>query len=175
MIICIIGLVLIFLLFSVYMLSIIADKKTDYYHDKIRDIHNRQKTFGETLLDAPALDYYSKKQDMWEKFDIRGCYQTDVMFGLFSAMIVSILVLMFAGFKSQGGKDYKEYLLLEETIEYCIDNDIDIDNSLLEKSIKINKEISKHKQDKQNPWLSWFVYNDICNVDGIDLNKFQGR
>ena len=97
------------------------------------------------------------------------------MFGLFSAIIVSILVLMFAGFKSQGGKDYKEYLLLEETIEYCIDNDIDIDNSLLEKSIKINKEISKHKQDKQNPWLSWFVYNDICNVDGIDLNKFQGR
>jgi hypothetical protein len=83
------------------------------------------------------------------------------------------MFLIFTGFKSEGGKDYKEYLLVKETIEYCIDNDVKLDNSLLEKSIRINKEINGHKQDKQNPWLSWFVYNDICEAEEINLEYFK--
>ena len=44
---------------------------------------------------------------------------------------------------------------------------------MLEKTIRLNKEITKHKQDKQNPWLSWFVYNDICDINEINLDIFK--
>ena len=83
------------------------------------------------------------------------------------------MFLLFASGKSSSKKDYKEYLLVKETIEYCVDNNIDLDNLLLVRSIEINDKINKCKEDKQNPWISWFIYNDIAEAKLIDLNVFK--
>jgi hypothetical protein len=128
---------------------------------------------GETYIDKPALEHYEKKYEMWEKLDRINYFEIKIITILVSVIICLILFLLFAGSKSEGKKDYREYLLVKESIEYCIDNDITLDNNLLVRSIEINKEVQKHKNDKQNPWLSWFVYNDISEVELIDLNIFK--
>lgn len=174
MIICLIGLGIISLFFVFYMFIILATKKYRIYRNKIWELEQDIGTDKETILTHNNLEFYGKKKDFWSKFvDFRDLNNIGAIFSFVSAVIVAIIFLIFTGFKSEGKKDYEEYLLVKETIEYCIDNDIKLDNSLLEKSIRINKEINKHKQDKQNPWLSWFVYNDICNVNEINLDSFR--
>lgn len=174
MIICLIGLGIISLFFAFYMFTVLATKKYKMYRNKIRELEQDIGTEKETILTHNNLEFYGKKKDFWSKFDdIRDFNNLGATFSLVSVVIIAIIFLIFTGFKSEGKKDYEEYLLVKETIEYCIDNDITLDNSMLEKTIKLNKEISKHKQDKQNPWLSWFVYNDICEVELIDLNIFK--
>lgn len=161
MIICLIGLSIIFLGLLFYLFSLLAEKKYNYYYNKWIDTNNS------TELE----EKYCKKKDFWGIFLID--FQVGGAFILITCLVVAILSLLFVGFKSEGKKDYEEYLLVKETIEYCIDNDIILDNSMLEKSIKLNKELRLHKEQKQNPWLSWFVYNDICNMEEIDLDSFK--
>ena len=173
MIICIVGLSLILLSILAIMFFIIADKKTSFYRDKIYDLNNDIGTNRETFLTHNNLTYYKKKKKFWDKLDIRGWYQTDAIFRLLIAIIAIVLLFLFAGFKSEGKKDYKEYLLVKESIEYCIDNNITLDNNLLVRAIEVNKELQEHKGDKQNPWVSWFVYNDISEAELIDLNIFK--
>ena len=174
MIICLIGLGIIVLLWLYYILTCIAEKKYKYYNAKIWHFYDVIKgTEEETPKNIADNNYYEKKRDIWNKFYTVDTCSLAQIIGLLNAIIILIIFLLFTGFKSEGGKDYKEYLLIKETIEYCIDNDIKADNSLLEKSIHINKEIANHKQDKQNPWFSWFVYNDICEVEGINLDYFK--
>ena len=173
MIICIIGLSLILLSILAIIFFIIADKKTSFYMDKIHYLNNDIGTDRETILTHDQLKYYKKKKKFWDKLDIRSWYQTDAIFGLLIAVITLALFLLFAGFKSEGKKDYQEYLLVKESIEYCINNDITLDNNLLVRAIEVNKEVQKHKDDKQNPWLSWLVYNNIEEVELIDLNVFK--
>lgn len=167
MIICLIGLGIIVLGLLFYLFVLLAECKYGYYDDKIWNIYGKVKETNSTLQE------YYKKRKFWEKFDIRYEWSVGTSFGLITAIIITTIFLIFAGFKSEGKKDYEEYLLVKETIEYCIDNDITLDNSMLEKTIKLNKEIAKHKQDKQNPWLSWFVYNDISEAELIDLDVFK--
>ena len=173
MIICIIGLSLILFSILAIVFFIIADKKTSFYRDEIYELNNKIGTDRETFLTHDQLKYYIKKKKFWDKLDIRGWYQTDALFGLLIGIIAVVLLFLFAGFKSEGKKDYKEYLLVKESIEYCLDNDITLDNNLLVRAIEVNKEVQKHKDDKQNPWLSWFVYNDISEAELIDLDVFK--
>jgi hypothetical protein len=173
MIICVIGLSLILFSILAIIFFIIVDKKTSFYMDKIHYLNNDIGTDRETFLTHNNLTYYRKKKKFWDKLDLRSWYQTDAIFGLLIAIIALVLFLLFAGSKSEGSKDYKEYLLVKESIEYCLDNDITLDNNLLVRSIEINSEVQKHKDDKQNPWLSWFVYNNVSEVELIDLNIFK--
>lgn len=173
MIICVIGLSLILLSILAIIFFIIVDKKTSFYVDKIYDLNNDIGTDRETFLTHDQLKYYKKKKKFWDKLDIRGWYQTDAIFGLLIAIIAVVLFLLFAGFKSEGKKDYEEYLLVKESIDYCLDNNITLDNNLLVRAIEVNKEVQKHKDDKQNLWLSWFVYNDVSEVELIDLDVFK--
>lgn len=168
MVICLIGLSIIVLSLLFYLFVLLTEKKHNYYDNKVCELYNKKVKEADHTLQG-----YKKKRKFWEKFDIRWNWSMGASFGLTTATIIAIIFLIFTGFKSEGKKDYEEYLLVKETIEYCIDNDITLDNSLLEKSIKLNKEISKHKQDKQNPWLSWFVYNDICEIEEINLKYFK--
>ena len=173
MIICIIGLSLILLSILSIIFFIIVDKKTSFYLDKIYYLNNDIGTDRETFLTHDQLEDSRKKKKFWDRLDLRSWYQTDAIFGLLIAVITLVLFLLFAGSKSEGSKDYKEYLLVKESIEYCLDNDITLDNNLLVRAIEINKEVQKHKNDKQNPWLSWFVYNDVSEAELIDLDVFK--
>ena len=164
MIICLIGLGIIILGLLFYLFVLLAEKKYNYYDNKACELYKG---------DPTLLSYYKKKKKFWEKFDIRYNWPVGASFGLSTAVIVAIIFLIFTGFKSEGKRDYEECLLVKETIEYCIDNDITLDNSMLERSIKLNKEIRLHKEQKQNPWLSWFVYNDICEIEEINLDYFK--
>ena len=164
MIICLIGLGIIVLGLLFYLFVLLSEKKYNYYDNEACEACKG---------DSTLLSYYRKKRKFWEKFDIRYNWPVGASFGLSTAVIIAIIFLLFTGFKSEGKRDYEEYLLVKETIEYCIDNDIILDNSMLEKTIRLNKEIANYKQDKQNPWLSWFVYNDICNVNEINLDSFK--
>ena len=110
---------------------------------------------------------------MWEKLDRINYFEINSITILLSVIICFILFFLFAGFKSESKRDYEEYLLVKESIEYCLDNDITLDSNLLTRAIEVNKEVQKHKDDKQNPWLSWFVYNDVEEVELIDLNVFK--
>lgn len=174
MIICLIGLGIISLFFIFYMFTVLATKRYKIYRNKIWKLEQDIGTEKETILTHNNLDFYRKKKDFWSKFDdFRDFNNLGAIFSLVSVVIIMIIFLIFVGFKSEGKKDYKEYLLVKESIEYCIDNDITLDNNLLIRAIEVNKEVQKHKDDKQNPWLSWFVYNDICNVEEIDLDYFK--
>lgn len=174
MMICLIGLGIIFLFFVFYMFTVLATKKYKIYRNKIWELEQDIGTEKETILTHNNLEFYEKKKRFWSKFDdFRDFNNLGAIFSLVSVAIIMAIFIIFTGFKSEGKRDYEEYLLVKETIEYCIDNDITLDNSMLEKTIRINKEINRHKQDKQNPWLSWFVYNDICNINEINLDSFK--
>lgn len=174
MIICLIGLGIISLFFVFYMFTVLATKKYKIYRNKIWELKQDIGTEKETILTHNNLEFYKKKKYFWSKIDdFRDFNNLGAIFGLVSVVIIAIIFLIFIGFKSEGKRDYEEYLLVKETIEYCVDNDIALDNSMLEKIIKLNKEIQQHKDDKQNPWLSWFVYNDISEVELIDLDVFK--
>ena len=174
MIICLIGLGIKSLFFVFYMFTVLATRKYKIYRNKIWELEQDIGTEKETILTHNNLEFYRKKKYFWSKIDdFRDFNNLGAIFSLVSVVIILIIFLIFTGFKSEGKKDYKEYLLVKETIEYCIDNDITLDNSMLEKTIRLNKEIANHKQDKQNPWLSWFVYNDVCNVEEINLDYFK--
>ena len=168
MIICLMGLGIISLGLMFYLLVLLAEKKYDYYDNQVCELYSKKVKEAD-----PTLQAYKKKRKFWGKLDLRYSWSVGAYFGLITAVIVAIIFLIFTGFKSEGKKDYEEYLLVKETIEYCIDNSITLDNSMLEKTIRLNKEIRLHKEQKQNPWLSWFVYNDICNMEEIDLDTFK--
>ena len=137
MIICLVGLGVAILLWIYYIFICIAEKKYNYYDSKVWHFYDvvkgTEKETAETIADN---DYYEKKRTIWNRFNTMDRSVTAQISGLLSAIILLIIFLLFAGFKSEGSKDYKEYLLVDETIEYCLDNDIALDNSLLEKSIK---------------------------------------
>jgi len=176
MIICLIGLGIIILGLLFYLFVLLAEKKYRIYRNKIWELEQDINTEKETILTHNNLEFYGKKKDFWSKFaDFKDFNNLGASFGLSTAVIIAIIFLIFTGFKSEGKKDYEEYLLVKETIEYCIDNDIALDNSMLERSIKLNKEIRLHKEQKQNPWLSWFVYNDICEIEEINLDLFLSK
>lgn len=174
MIICLISLGIIVLFFAFYMFTVLATKKYKIYRNKVWELEQYIGTDKETILTHNNLDFYKKKKRFWSKIDdFRDFNNLGAIFSLVSVVIIMVIFLIFVGFKSEGKEDYKEYLLVKETIEYCIDNDITLDNSMLEKTIRLNKEITNHKRDKQNLWLSWFVYNDICNMEEINLDYFN--
>lgn len=175
MVICLIGLSIIVALLLVILFAIIADKRATHYYNKKWEVYHTEKSSNSDFTDTSKLDYYQRKYKIWEKLDrINGCdNSTRHILALFSIIIILVLTLFFAGFKVEGKNDYKEYLLIEQTIEYFVENDIDLDSTLLQRTLEINEKIAKHKQYKQNIWFNWFVYNDICEVESIDLELFK--
>lgn len=162
MIICIIGLSFICLFAIMILLGVIADRKASYYRNKCYDVE-----------DQNLLAKFKKKRNFWDKLDRRTVSETCSIYGGLSVIIILILALIFAVSKSSGKRDYDKYVQVTDALNYCMENDIEIDYALINDTLDINKKVEKYKKEKADKWVNWFIYNDICDLELIDLNVFK--